>query len=217
MEIDEKYRVGILEEENDWIEVFKRKLKDDFDLVIFDLNTIETKEQMLEAISSEELDCIIADFELNEAQNVPFRGDEIIDEYREKFPFFPVFIISSKDQEDILPLIHDNEIVRDKDELMNNSTILIQRIQNKIKNYKDAIEDAEKQIAEIQDRRQKGEELTLADEENLYENYLFLDKIYPDQKVLPENWVNKDSITKLSDFLKDTKEIIDQLKQLNNA
>jgi hypothetical protein len=182
-----KYKVGIVEEQPDWIDMFKRRLKDDFELVIFPLTEGLSKEQ---------------------------HGDEVVEEYRKKFPYFPVFIISSKEEEDILRQIHDNEIVRVKDELTQRTPVLIQRVKNKIENYYTEIRKAEEKITELINKRNNGNDLSVEEGAILTEKYQFLEKIDPSSKAIPDNLIQPESITQLQEFVANTKTIIEQLKAL---
>lgn len=209
-----KYKVGIVEEQPDWIDMFKRRLKDDFELVIFPLTEDLSKEQLVEQIEAKEVDCLIADYDLKETDLVGFNGDEVVEEYRKKFPYFPVFIISSKEEEDILRQIHDNEIVRVKDELTQRTPVLIQRVKNKIENYYSEIRKAEEKITELITKRNNGNDLSIEEEAMLTEKYQFLEKIDPSSKAIPDNLIQPESITQLQEFVANTKTIIEQLKAL---
>ncbi|SHG79086.1 hypothetical protein SAMN04488109_1851 [Chryseolinea serpens] len=209
----QKYKLAIIEEQPDWVDKFRLKLRDDFELVVFTLTPELTKEELAKQIEESEVDCIIADYDLQEAEVVQFNGDEIVAEYKKKFPFFPAFIITSKEEEDILPLIHDNEIVRLKDELVDKTVILIQRIKNKIENYYDSIKAAEELIDQLVEKK-KTADLSLQEEEKLTEQYQFLEKIDSKNKELPDNLIQPASITKLDEFVENTKQIIEELSKL---
>jgi DNA-binding NarL/FixJ family response regulator len=210
---DKRYTIGYVDEESQFVDKFKKKLKDAFEIIVFDLTPDLTLDQLIQNIEEAELDCLIADFELNEAAIVQFNGDEIINQYKQKYPFFPVFIITSKEEDDVLDSVEDGDIVRVKDELDNKLPILIQRINNKIETYYKDIRDAENLIDELV-RKKKHTPLTVEEEEKLLENYIFLDKIYPEQKVITDNLIQQLSVTRLDEFSKDARAILEELKKL---
>lgn len=210
-----KYTLGYIDEESVWTETFTRKLKDSFDIVIFSISSESTVESVFKQIEDAELDCLIVDYELKETEVIQFNGDEIIAKVRSKFPFFPVFIITGQDELNVLLQVEDNEIVRDKSELTEHKEVLIQRIKNKINNYYEEIKKAQGIIDELSERKRKGLELTIPQEELLTEKFQFLEKIYPDEKIIPDNLIQPNSITKLNEFVEDTKKIIEELKKLN--
>ena len=170
-------------------------------------------DSLLKQIEDCDLDCLIVDFELKEADIVQFNGDEIIDALRSKYPFFPVFIITAKEEDDVLSQVEDNDIVRMKNELDDKPSILKQRIQNKIIQYYKAIEEAESIITKlIQKKNTEG--LSLSEEELLTEKYMFLEKINPKEKMLPDNLIQPASITVFNELTSDAKEILEALKTL---
>ena len=209
-----KYKIGYLDEESQWVDKFKRRLKDAFEIFTFQLTADTSISDIISQIEQEELDCLVADFELKEADIVQFNGDEVIDVLRNKYPYFPVFIITAKEEDDVLGQVEDNDIVRMKEELDTKTETLIQRIQNKISNYHNKIVEAESTIEQlIQKKNSHG--LSIPEEELLTEKYLFLDKVNPEEKVLPANLIQPNSITKLNQFTDQAKYILDELKKLN--
>lgn len=210
-----KYKIGYIDEEAQWVDKFKRTFKEDFEIVGFRLSSHTSLENMIKQIEKAKLDCLIVDFELKEADIVQFNGDDIIEALREVYPYFPVFIITAKEEDDVLSQVDDNDIVRLKDELDTKPTILAQRINNKIISYYNDIDAAEKRIEELVSlKNSKG--LTLELEEELTQLYQFLEQIYPNEKILPDNLIQSNSITKLNDFVLDTKKILKKLNEIEN-
>jgi len=132
----------------------------------------------------------------------------------EKYPYFPVFIITSKEEDDVLDHVNDGDIVRLKEELDSKPNILIQRITNKIEIYQNDIDHANQTIIDLVSKKNSDNGLLPEEEETLSENYTFLDKVFPQAKVLPENLVKHTSLTKFNEFAAETKEILDALKNL---
>ncbi|MBK9013352.1 MAG: hypothetical protein IPM82_04345 [Saprospiraceae bacterium] len=133
------------------------------------------------------------------------------------YPLFPLFIITGKDEDYVLSQVDedDSDIVRDKDELTDKTQSLITRIKNKISSYKGKINEAENTIRMLIEKKDSGEGLSLLEEELLTKKYLFLEEINPDDKTLPDNLIQPKSITKLNEFVLDTKQILEELKKLN--
>ena len=210
-----KYKIGYIDEESQWVDKFVLRLKEAFEVYIFKLTPETSLENILQQIHEAELDCLVVDFELKEADVVQFNGDEIIDSLRAKYPYFPVFIITAKEEDDVLGQVEDNDIVRLKDELDSKPKILIQRIQNKINSYYKQIDEAEETVKKLIEKRNAGGELSIPEEELLNEKYLFLEKINPSEKTLPDNLIQPESISKLNEFVSETKQILEELKKLN--
>ncbi|MXO04370.1 hypothetical protein [Flavobacterium sp. HBTb2-11-1] len=211
-----RYCIGYVDEEPQFVDKFRRQLKSAFDIVTFELNSELTIENLILQIEEAELDCLIVDFELTEAAIVQFNGDEIIDALLAKYPYFPVFIITSKEEDDVLDHVIDGDILRLKEELDTKPNILIQRITNKIENYISSINEAQKVILDLVEKRNQSENgLSVEDEVLMLDNYAFLDKIYPQAKVLPESLLKQSSLTKFDEFAAETKEILDALNNLS--
>lgn len=208
-----KYTIGFIDEAPEWIQQFKRFANGNFDVESFVLSENTTLDSLVNDIRSKNLDCLIVDFELKESELLQFNGDEIVDKIREKTPYFPLFIITNKDEMDVLNQVEDNDIVYDKDLLTNDKKeTFILRIKNKIEHYYAKIERANQEI-EMLVRLKTERTLTLMEEEQLSEYYSFLEKIYPDEKVLPSNLTRPESISQLNDFVENTKKILEELKK----
>jgi DNA-binding NarL/FixJ family response regulator len=210
-----KYKLGILDEEEAWVEKFKRTFKETFDVYIFNLTAETVPEDIVSQLEKEELDCVIADFELNETAIVRFNGEEAINAIRTKYPYFPVFIITGQNEDYVIGQVEDNDIVRDKAEIDDKTETLIQRILNKINSHYKQIEEAEETIKGLITKRNEGATLSIPEEEMLTEKYLFLEKISPSEKTLPDNFIQPESITRLNEFVTDTKLILEELKKLS--
>lgn len=210
-----KYKIGYIDEESQWVEKFKRDLKDDFEIIVFDLNADLTLIDIVKQIEEAQLDCLLVDYELNEAAIVQFNGNEIIEKVRDRYPYFPVFIITGKEEKDVLEQVEDGDIVRLKDELNDKRSILVQRIKLKIETYHRQIQEAEETVKKLVEKRNAEGGLSIHEEELITEKYLFLEKINPSEKTLPDNLIQPESITKLNEFVSDTKQILEELKKLN--
>ena len=210
---DNKYTIGFIDEALEWIQQFKRFANGNFDVESFNLSENTTLDSLVNEIHSKNLDCLIIDFELKESELLQFNGDEIVDKIREKTPYFPLFIITNKDEMDVLNQVEDNDIVYDKDLLTNDKKeTFILRIKNKIEHYHAKIKHANQEIERLV-RLKTERVLTPMEEEQLSEYYLFLEKIYPDEKVLPSNLTRPESISQLNDFAENTKKILEELKK----
>lgn len=208
-----KYRIGFIDEAPEWILQFKRFASGNFNVESFALSENTTLDNLVDEIRSKNLDCLVVDFELKESELLQFNGDEIVAKIREKTPHFPLFIITNKDEIDVLNQVEDNDIVYDKDLLTNDKkeTFII-RIKNKIEHYYTKIEYANQEIERLT-KLKTERNLSPSEEEQLYNYYLFQEEIYPDEKVLPSNLTRPESISRLNDFVENTKQILEELKK----
>lgn len=208
-----KYKIGYIDEENVWVNTFKRNLRDYFDIVSFNLTSKLTLKNIIQKILDAKFDCLVVDFELKEADIVQFNGNEIVDSLKMIYPYYPVFIITGKEEDEVLDEVEDNDIVRLKDEITHKPEILAQRINNKIENYYKKIESTEKRIEDLINKKNK-KGLTPDEEEELTEHYQFLEKINPENKTLKDNLIQHESISKLNEFVEESKEILKTLIEI---
>ena len=209
---DNKYTIGFIDEAAEWVQQFKRFADDNFEVESFVLSENTTLDSLVNEIRSKNLDCVIVDFELKESELLQFNGDEIVDRIRERTPYFPLFIITNKDEMDVLNQVEDNDIVYDKDLLTSDKKEpFILRIKNKIESYYAKIESANREIERLTLLKTERA-LTPTEEEQFSEHYSFLEKVY-DEKVLPSNLTKPESISQLNDFVENTRKILDELKK----
>lgn len=212
---EHKYLVGYVDEESQWIDKFQYKLNEYFEIKIFQLEDGTILSELVSDIHHSNLDCLIVDYELTETKDVTFNGDDVVAEIRKTHPHFPVFIITSKEEGYVLTQVNDNEIVRLKDELTDRPQILFQRIQNKINNYYDSIKQAQAVIDSFIGRKNDGQKLSADEEEQLYHSYLYLEQIYPEEKLLPDSLSAPESVNVLSEFVTESRKILEELKRIS--
>ena len=209
---ENKYTIGFIDEAPEWVLQFKRFATGKFNVVTFDLSEETTIEKLIAEIRESSIDCLIVDFELKESELIQFNGDEIIDAIVKDTPHFPLFVITSHPEENVLSAIEDNDIVYLKYQITKNQDNFALRISNKIERYYSKIEYANQEIERLVQLKTERA-LTPTEEEQLSEHYLFLEKIYPDEKVLPSNLIRPESISQLNVFVENTKKILEELKK----
>lgn len=122
-----KYRIGYLDEEDQWRLVARSKLKSEFDIVLLDLPRDITS--IWAIIIDQKIDAMIIDFRLFENGEVTYDGNDVIQEIHNHNRHFPMFIMTSYDNdafqscEDVL-IIRDKEIFENEGELNRFKTTL---------------------------------------------------------------------------------------------
>ena len=76
------------------------------------------------------------------------------------------------------------------------------------------IEDTNSRIEQLVEKRNDAG-LEIFEEEELTKLYILFDELNPDGKDLPANLIHRDSISKLNEFVSETREILEELKKLN--
>ncbi|WP_395045408.1 hypothetical protein [Flavobacterium sp.] len=217
-----KYRIAYIDEDKGWINTFYQTFKNDFEILRIEVNPQSSVETILEQLLSNNLDAIVTDYLLEENAEVPFNGNKIVEEIKKIKPHFPIVMLTSFPTQaightDDVHIIYNKNILsvendREKEEL----DIFKSKIQSNISNYYKKIEETNVKIEEIIEKRNtKG--LEISEEEELTKLYILFDELNPEGKDLPANLIHRDSISKLNEFVNETKEILEELKKLNSS
>ncbi|SHG39269.1 DNA-binding transcriptional response regulator [Flavobacterium defluvii] len=215
-----KYKVAYIDEDKGWINTFYQTFKNDFDILRIEVNPQSSVEEILKLLLSSDLNAIVTDYLLEENAEVPFNGNKIVEEIKRLKPHFPLVMLTSYPtqaigQTDDVHIIYNKNILsvendREREEL----EVFRTKIHSNISNYYKKIEDTNSKIEHLIEKRNNNG-LEIQEEEELTKLYILFDELNPDGKDLPANLIHRDSITKLSEFVSETKEILEELKKLN--
>lgn len=215
-----KYKIAYIDEDKGWINTFYQTFKHEFEILRIEVNPKSSIEAILEKLLSEKLDAIVTDYLLEENAEVAFNGNKIVEEIKKLKPHFPIVMLTSFPTQaishtDDVHIIYNKNILsvendREKDEL----EVFKTKIQSNISNYYKKIEDTNTRIEQLVDKKNK-KGLEILEEEELTKLYILFDELNPDGKDLPANLIHRDSISKLNEFVNETKEILEELKKLN--
>ncbi len=117
---NKKYTIGYLDEEEQWRLIARDGLISDFNVSVLDLPPSPFK--IWDEIIENKLDAMIVDFRLFENGIVTYTGKEIIDEVRRHNRHFPLFIMTSYEN-DAFSQCEDVLIIRDKRMFNNNEEL----------------------------------------------------------------------------------------------
>lgn len=215
-----KYKIAYIDEDKGWINTFYQTFKHEFEILRIEVNPNSSIEAILEKLLSEELNAIVTDYLLEENAEVAFNGNKIVEEIKKIKPHFPIVMLTSFPTQaishtDDVHIIYNKNILsvendREKDEL----EVFKTKIQSNISNYYKKIEDTNTRIEQLVDKKNK-KGLEISEEEELTKLYILFDELNPDGKDLPANLIHRDSISKLNEFVNETKGILEELKKLN--
>lgn len=200
-----KYKLGILDEYQDDIDDFLYFFENDFKIKIIELS--ENQDEIINNILEANLDAIAIDYKLMEHNTkIGFNGDVIYNSLIDRLYNFPAFILTNyvpdaskssiKDEFKIIPKrwmkagsIEGNE--------------LIEKIKHSIPKYKKRLDDAEKELLGLIDKKTKNK-LTGKEEERLIELDTMLEKTIDKKDSIPRKWKEeKSEISKLIQLAED--------------
>jgi hypothetical protein len=209
------FTIGYIDEDKGWQQTFYDYFKDEFKVINIEVRRTSTVESLVDAIYKNEIELVVVDFRLNETGEVPFNGDAVIDRIINRKPHFPIIVLTSFEPDAISTLENVN-IINGKDildgENQEKVELLKKRINANINNYYQKIDKARKTVDELQEKLNKGP-LEIDEEEILAKQYIFLDEVFPDEKIIPDN-IKISGITQLNTLLDNTKSILAELKKL---
>lgn len=215
-----KYKIAYIDEDKGWINTFYHTFKNDFEIFRMEVNQESSVESILLDIQINNLDAVVTDYLLEENAEVPFNGNKIVEALKNTRPHFPIIMLTSFPTQaightDDVHIIYTKDILtiendKDQEEL----DVFKNKILANISNYYKKINETNLKIEQLIEKRNSSG-LDIKEEEELSKLYILFDELNPDGKDLPANLINRDSITKLNEFVKETKEILEELKKLN--
>jgi hypothetical protein len=215
-----KYRIAYIDEDKGWINTFYQTFKSDFDILRIEVNPESSVESILNQLLASDLNAIVTDYLLEENAEVSFNGNKIVEEIKRIKPHFPIVMLTSFPTQaightDDVHIIYNKNILsvendREKEEL----DIFKSKIQSNISNYYKKIDDTNLRIEQLVEKR-NDVGLEIFEEEELTKLYILFDELNPEGKDLPANLIHRDSISKLNEFVSETREILEELKKLN--
>lgn len=215
-----KYKIAYIDEDKGWINTFYHTFKNNFQIFRMEVNQESSIESILLEIQINNLDAVVTDYLLEENAEVPFNGNKIVEALKNTRPHFPIVMLTSFPTQaightDDVHIIYTKDILtiendKDQEEL----DVFKNKILANISNYYKKINETNLKIEQLIEKRNSSG-LDIKEEEELSKLYILFDELNPDGKDLPANLINRDSITKLNEFVKETKEILDELKKMN--
>lgn len=215
-----KYKIAYIDEDKGWINTFYHTFKNDFEIFRMEVNQESSVESILLDIQINNLDAVVTDYLLEENAEVPFNGNKIVEALKNKRPHFPIIMLTSFPTQaightDDVHIIYTKDILtiendKDQEEL----DVFKNKILANISNYYKKINETNLKIEQLIEKRNSSS-LDIKEEEELSKLYILFDELNPDGKDLPANLINRDSITKLNEFVNETKEILEELKKMN--
>lgn len=209
-----KYKIAYIDESAEWINTFYQTFKYDFDILKVHVDSESTVDNIITEIFKKGIDCVITDYLLDEEGNVDFNGNKIVENIKSWRPYFPIIMLTSYEPQAIQNM-DDVNIINGKDILDGENEERLSNLKAKIKSNIDRyylkIKSTENRIEELINKR-NTESIEPSEEEELTKLFITMDELEPEGKGMPANLIKAESITKLNDFLSQTREILDELK-----
>ncbi len=210
-----KYKLAYIDEDDGWLNTFYQTFKSDFDILRIKADSTTTLKNIVDTIFKSEVDGIVTDYLLDETGEVDFNGNQIVDTIRDYKPHFPAIMLTAHEPQAISQM-EDVNIINGKDILDGENEkrleILKVKIKSNIDRYYSLIKNTEVRIEELVNKRNNSD-LKPNEEEELTKLFILMDELEPEGKEMPANLIKTEAITKLNQFVSQTREILDELKK----
>ncbi|WP_417861531.1 hypothetical protein [Winogradskyella sediminis] len=210
-----KYRIVYIDESDAWLNTFYQTFKADFEIIRIKVNEDSTINSIVEEIFKNEPDGVVTDYLLDEEGQVNFNGNQIVDAIRKVKPHFPITMLTSYEPQAINHM-EDVHIINGKSDLDGESEealqILKSKIQHDIESFYRKLSATQSKIEELVKKKNESE-LEPQEEEDLTKLFILMDELEPEGKEIRANLIKSESITKLNDFVIETKEILEELRK----
>ncbi len=211
------YKIAHVDENAAAINNFYQNFKKDFEIFKIKVDANSTIDLIIKEAFDNKVDAIVVDYMLDEEGDVDFNGNAIFDRIRNNRPHFPIVMLTSHEPQAI-DHMEDVHIIYSKDILDGESEdeleIFKTKLKSNIERYYSKFKNTEKSIEELVKKKNEVG-LEPPEEEVLTKLFILMDELDPEGKELPTNLIQSGTITKLNDFVSQTKEILEELKKAN--
>jgi predicted Zn-dependent protease with MMP-like domain len=206
-----KFKVAYIDEDESDIRRFQRFADDFFNVI--PLIPDREIENTVFSIFEHNVDAIIADFELSE-QNVSihYNGAELIRFVLEEREHFPVFILTSY-EEDAVSQGDDVNIVYEKN-IMNDGETFLTKVKSQIEKYIHRLDEAENRILELTEKS-KTVTLDVFEEEELFKLDAMIEKAFDKKSKIPEHLRKANDSDELIELLKKVDDLTKKIESKN--
>ena len=206
------YRVAYIDEQDADIRSFKRSvlLRSVEKFEVCSVKPKSSIEDTIVEIFDCGVDAVIADFRLSEEDpTVHYNGSDIVREVLNIRAEFPVFILTSF-EDDAIDKGFDVNIVYEKKDIQENGKFF-EKVILQIKKHKSKIENAELRLNELLVKKQK-EPLNNREEEELIELDSLIEKTLDKRNSIPADFKKITNTEKLRELINKTDELIREVK-----
>lgn len=213
-----KYKIAYIDESASWINIFYQAFKYDYEILRIQVDENCSLDAIFEQLFESELDAIVTDYLLEEEGDVSFNGNAIVERVRGYKPHFPIIMLTAHEPQaishmDDVHIIYGKSIFDGESE--DEFDLFKSKMKANIDNYYAKKLDNQKIIDRLILKR-NNEGLTMSEEEKLSKELITQDEYEPEGKDLPTNLVQKESVTQLHSFVSEARNILEELKKLNN-
>ncbi len=213
------YRITYIDENAGWNNTFYQTFKEFFNVETIKITPEVKLESIIDLIRQDLCDIIIVDYMLSEEWNVDYNGNKVVELIRNTYPHFPIIMLTSFateafDEMDETHIVYRKKNILDEPKV-EDIEFFIEKIKSHIESYNRKKKVTEEEILMLVHKRNE-EWLNIDEEERLTKLSILMDELDPEWKILPTQFLQKETLTKLYTFVKETEEVLAELRSLSN-
>lgn len=206
------YRIGYVDEDRGWKNTFRQSLKDDFEIILFDVKGDSTVESLTDEIFDSKVDMVVLDFRLDETGLVDFNADALVDKILETNLYFPLIILTSHEI-DALNHLSNANLVNGKDMLEGDNPkieILKQKIVKLVVDYNTRITESTAKLKLLEEKR-VSTGLQPDEEDAFLELNNFFDKTANAKEQVSRTFYSENTNRRLDILIQKTEELLKKI------
>ena len=214
----DKYRVAYVDENDGWLNTFYQYFREYFTVKLIRIQQGSKVEDIVQLMLDDEVDAIVTDYLLDDEGDVDFNGSKIVSEIQSISPYFPIMLLTAFEPQaiDYTDNVH---IINGKDILDGESPervkIMIKKLEALIKGYQSRKIELQETVKYLVEKK-IANTIKPEEEEDLFNKYRLLDDYDHTSDNFSKLLADRNSITKLNEFVKNTEDIIKHLKIRND-
>lgn len=204
------YKIGYVDEDKGQSNSFYHFLKDDFDIVLFEITDETEIDLLVNEIYDSGIDMLVLDFRLDENGLVDFNADKLVDKIQERNLYYPLVVLTSHEL-DALDHMNNANLVNGKEEMLGPKVDIFKQKLIKIANsYQNKMVETESKLAELEKKRKESG--LDPDEEDIYvtlNNYL--DNTTTAKSHISRTFYSENTNKRLDELISKTEEILNKI------
>lgn len=149
-----KYKIGYVDEDPSQVAKYTRELRSEFDVIAYDIKKGLTIENLIKQIYASDIDLLLVDYFLKDKGTLTYNGDEVVRQYEEIKPRFPMIIFTNEESQ-AFPQVDNPNIIYDKAEVKENLTHFSTALKKNIEAYQNYINKRKDNIKALLEKGEK--------------------------------------------------------------
>lgn len=208
-----KFRIGYIDEDPKQVERYERKLRDNFEVIGYDIEPGLPLEILLRKVYDSNIDLLMVDYLMVDKGVLTYNGDEVVRAYEEVMPRFPMIIFTNEEAQ-AFPQVDNPNIIYDKSMVQNSLSRFVEILQKNIKVYKDYIQRRKDIINELIEKGEK-EGLSSTEKNTLIESQLELRNLDKWSNEVPYQLIDEKKLDNLAKTRKEAEAFLELLIKRN--